>query len=198
MNWKLLTTTLLTAVSSFSFAAEKMTLGQPEYGGTGCPMGSVSAVLAPGQEALSLLFDQYVVSAGQSAGKKLDRKSCNVVIPVTVPQGYSVGIFKVDYRGFASIPRGANGSLNIEYFFAGARGPIMRTPFVNTQQDYLVSHELQTEAVVWTPCGANTNLRINSSILAQSNRANEETILTVDSADITSGLQFHIKWRQCR
>lgn len=178
--------------------ADTISVGQPEYGGNGCPVGSVSAVLSPGQEALSVIFDKYIAEAGRSSGKSLDRKSCNVAVPVHIPQGLSVGIFKVDYRGFASIPAGGNGSHNVEYFFAGARGPRVSTPFRNTQQDYLITHNLQTSAIVWTPCGADTNLRINSNILAQTNRNWDDAMMTVDTVDVTSGLLFHLQWRSCR
>lgn len=184
----------LAAVAS----ADTIYVGQPEYGGSGCPGGSVSAVLSPDQSALSVIFDQYIAEAGRSANKSLDRKSCNVAVPVHIPQGLSVGIFKVDYRGFANVPMGALGQFNVEYFFAGARGPSVRTPFRNTQQDYLITHNLQTTAIVWTPCGADTNLRINSNIVAQTNRNWDDVMMTVDTVDVTSGLLFHIQWRSCR
>ncbi|OQW49226.1 MAG: hypothetical protein A4S09_03930 [Proteobacteria bacterium SG_bin7] len=186
------------SLSATAALADTISVGHPQYGGSGCPVGSVSAVLSPGQEALSVIFDQYIAEAGISSNKTLDRKSCNVAIPVHIPQGLSVGIFKVDYRGFANVPAGALGQFNVEYFFAGARGPSVRTPFRNTQQDYLITHNLQTQAIVWTPCGADTNLRINSSILAQTNRYGEDTMMTVDTVDVTSGLLFHLQWRSCR
>ena len=39
------------------FAVDGITLGEPGYGGTGCPSGSVSATLSPDATSLSLLFD---------------------------------------------------------------------------------------------------------------------------------------------
>ncbi len=46
-----------------SAQAQQITLGQPGYGGTGCPAGSVSVTLSPDQTSLSLLFDGYIVEA---------------------------------------------------------------------------------------------------------------------------------------
>ncbi|MBS1133180.1 MAG: hypothetical protein H6R02_321, partial [Burkholderiaceae bacterium] len=51
------------------FAADDISLGEPGYGGTGCPAGSVSVTLSPDAKSLSLLFDQYVVSVGGDTGK---------------------------------------------------------------------------------------------------------------------------------
>src|SRR3982750_1792818 len=49
--------------------ADDISLGQPGYGGTGCPGGSVSATLSPDAKSLSILFDQYQVEAGGDTGK---------------------------------------------------------------------------------------------------------------------------------
>ena len=73
-------------------SAQGITLGEPSYGGTGCPAGSVGVSLSPDATSLSLLFDTYVVEAGGTTGRSFDRKACNVAIPVSVPQGYSVTI----------------------------------------------------------------------------------------------------------
>lgn len=74
------------------------------YGGTGCPEGTVSATLSPDTKSLSLLFDQYQISVGDTTGKSLDHKSCNIAIPVHVPQGMRVSVLKIDYRGFNHLP----------------------------------------------------------------------------------------------
>ncbi len=179
-------------------SAQSLQLGQPQYGGNGCPGGSASAVLSPDSAELSILFDQFMAEAGGTTGKRIDRKSCNLAIPVRVPQGYSVAILKVDYRGFASVPAGGLGRLESEYFWAGARGPRVtrdaRGPF---NSSYFVSDELIATTLVWSGCGAEVNLRINSSMMAQTNNRNEQTLATVDSVDVSSGLIYHLSWRRC-
>jgi hypothetical protein len=54
------------------------------------------------------------------------------------------------------------------------------------------------ESVVWTACGANTILRANTSMLAQTNGRREQALATVDSADINAGLVYHLQWKRCR
>lgn len=191
--------TLVMAAGLSAHAQAGLRLGQPAYGGTGCPGGSASVTLSPDETALSILFDSYLAEAGSGTGKNMDRKSCNISIPVQVPSGYSVAIFQVDYRGFNLIPAaGAYTRLDTEYFWAGSRGPrFARTysgPMADnyTQSDGLIAHTL-----VWTPCGASVNLRVNSSIMAQTNRRQEQTMITVDSADLTSGLIYRLQFRRC-
>lgn len=194
---KLLVT--LMALSATSVFADDIRLGQPAYGGNGCPQGTASAVLSPDAKTLSILFDQYTAEAGNATGRAVDRKSCNVAIPVHVPNGFSMSLFKVDYRGFNSLPAGGSSRLNVDYFFAGQRGPSYSKTFYGEQNaNYLLTNTLNNSTVVWSPCGAETNLRINSSLMAQSNRYGQQTLSTVDSADIKSGLIYHIQLRACR
>lgn len=186
-------------ISSGAFAQNLLRLGTPSYGGTGCPAGSASVTLSPDQSTLSILFDSYVVEAGGITGKRLDRKGCNVAIPVSVPNGYSISIFQVDYRGFNAIPMGGRSQFSVEYFFAGSRGPSYTRTFLGPLTDnYTLTNMLQANALVWSPCGAEVTLRSNSNMLVMSNARNEQTLATVDSADISAGLIYHIALRRCR
>jgi hypothetical protein len=187
----------LTMAGSAS-AQDGIRLGIPGYGGTGCPAGSVSTTLSPDEKSLSLIFDEYAVSAGGTTGRSFDRKSCNVAIPVHVPQGYSVAVLAVDYRGFNHLPSGASSQFNVEYFFAGSRGPAFRRNFFGQlDSDYTISNELQAQSVVWSACGADVNLRTNSSMRLSTVR-NAEAMATVDSEDVNAAIVYHLQWRACR
>ena len=178
--------------------AQGLKLGAAAYGGTGCPSGSASVMVSPDETAVSILFDSYVAEAGYTTNRSVDRKSCNITIPVSVPQGYTVSIFQVDYRGFNSVPVGASTRFDAEYFWAGSRGPrltkLFRGPVID---NYTLTDELLATTLVWAPCGASVNLRVNTSMVAQSNSQFDQTLGTVDSADITSGLIYHLKWKRC-
>ena len=195
----LMIATLASAMMMGQAQADDIRLGTPGYGGSGCPAGSASVTLSPDQKALSILFDEYIAEAGGDTGKRIDRKSCNIAIPVHVPQGFSVSIFQVDYRGYTFVPRGGEARFNVEYFFAGQQGPRVTKSFRGFVDDeYTLTNNLAAHALVWSACGADVNLRVNTSMLARSNRWGEDTLATVDSADIKSGLVYHLQWRRCR
>ena len=179
--------------------AQGLQLGYPSTGGNGCPQGSVSASLSPDNSQLSILFDSFVAEAGPASGRTLDRKSCNISIPVTVPNGYSVSVVAVDYRGFVGLPnRSANARFTAEYFFANQPGPRTQRQFIGAQNtDYLIENDLVVSAIVWSACGAQTNLRINASMMLQ-NTSFQDALATVDSADISSGIIYQLKFRPCR
>lgn len=190
---------ILVALSATTALADDLQLGHPSYGGNGCPQGSASAALSPDRKTLSILFDQYQVEAGRTTGRTVDRKSCNIAIPVHVPNGYSISLFKVDYRGFNSLPAGGSSKLNVNYFFAGQRGPTYSRAFYGQQnQNYFLTNNIEAASLIWSPCGTDTNLRINSDLMVQTNGRQEQAFATVDSADIKSGLVYHIQFRRCR
>ena len=181
-----------------SIDLDDVTLGHPGVGGNGCPAGTTSTTLSPDKKVLSIIFDEYMAEAGEGTGKRIDRKSCNMAIPVHVPQGLSVSLFKLDYRGFVSTPSGGNARLSVNYFFAGSRGPRVVRDFPESFDDeYLFTDNLQAAAVVWSKCGQDVNLRINSSMMARSNSSMESALGTVDSVDVESGLKYHLKWKRC-
>lgn len=177
--------------------ADDIALGIPGYGGSGCPGGSVSATLSPDAKTLSLIFDQYEVSAGGMTGRSYDRKSCNVAIPVHVPNGYSISVLSVDYRGYNHLPYRGTSQFNVEYFFGGGRGPAFRRTFWGAlDSDYFINNQLVAESLVWSPCGADVNLRTNSSMrVATFNNA--EASATVDSEDVSAAIVYHLKIRRC-
>ena len=177
--------------------AGDISLGEPGYGGTGCPDGTVSVTLSPDQKSLSLLFDQYQVEVGGDTGKSFDRKSCNIAIPVHVPQGLSVSILKIDFRGFNHLPQSATSQFNVEYFFAGTRGPAFQRKFRGPlDEDYLINNQLAVSAIVWSGCGADVNLRTNSSMRVKT-VSNREAMASIDSEDISAAIVYQLQWRSC-
>lgn len=178
--------------------AQSLQLGQPAYGGSGCPGGSASSVLSPDGTELSILFDQYIAEAGGASRKRVDVKSCNLAVPVRVPQGWSVAIFKVDYRGYTAVPVGGQSRFTVEYFWAGSRGPKVQRVFAGPRNDgYTITDQLLASTLVWSACGADVNLRMNSTMMSQTNNRNDQTLATVDSVDVSSGVIYHLQWRRC-
>jgi hypothetical protein len=196
----LLAITALAAAASFTtmaHAQEAITLGTPGYGGTGCPGGSVSATLSPDATSLSLLFDSYVVEAGGDTGKTFDRKACNVAIPVHVPQGMTLAVLAIDYRGYNNFQAGSNSQFNVEYFFAGARGPTFTKTFNGPKdENYLIQNKLTAQTTVWSACGADVNLRTNSSIRVTT-KQNKQALATVDSEDVSAAIVYQLQWKKC-
>ncbi|HIK03832.1 MAG TPA: DUF4360 domain-containing protein [Trichormus sp. M33_DOE_039] len=157
------------------------------YGGNGCPGGTASVSVSPDGQELTILFDEFVADASQRSER---RKSCNMSIPIKVPQGFQVSFYDADFRGY--VAPGTSGNLRAEYFFAGQRGPVFAKTF-RGESNYNVRHELATVADVWSRCGDSINMRVNAAMTASGSG-----IATVDSFDLAHrGLVYHIKYRKC-
>ena len=63
-------------------------------------------------------------------------------------------------------------------------------------KDYLITNKLKAEALVWSACGADVNLRTNSSIRVQT-KQNKEALATVDSQDVSAAIVYQLQWKQC-
>jgi hypothetical protein len=198
-NW--IASVALIAASSWSFA-DDIRLSQPDYGGTGCPAGTVAASLAPDAKTLSIIFDQYGVELDPSlSGKTRDRKNCQISIPVHIPQGLSVSVLELDFRGYNNLPYGASSKLDISYFIGvGTTRSSARfaKTFVGPKDDeYLVNNQLQVGAVVWSPCGQSVNLRTTTALTLSNPELMDNAQVTLDSIDVSAGLVYRLQWRTC-
>lgn len=180
----------------------------PTYFGSGCPDGSVQVIVPDfgGEDltTLTVLFSEY--SAQTSDALLRERVSCNMALPIHVAPGLSVGIFKVDYRGYAYVPSSTSSSKSTaqfyaEYFFAGQQGPKKTRTYGGSKYGYddLFFETDQVGAIAWSPCGGTTNFRINTSLSASKSKAGADDVsIALDSGDISSeGFYFAFQSRRC-
>nr|WP_310488669.1 DUF4360 domain-containing protein [Chamaesiphon sp. VAR_69_metabat_338] len=184
----LVVTALVTLPISPALAESKVEIQGASYGGSGCPDRSASVSVSPDGQELTVLFDKFSALGNDPSQS---RKSCNLSIPIKVPEGFQISLYDADYRGY--VAPATSGTLRAEYFFAGNRGPVFQRTF-NGENNYSVRDSLATVADVWSACGDSTNMRVNASMSARGKGA-----ATVDSFDLAHrGLVYHIKYRSCR
>jgi hypothetical protein len=165
------------------------TFGETTFFGSGCPEGTVQIITSSDGQTVSVLFSEYIAETEGSS--KRDRLSCNLAVPVDVSPGFSLGIYKVDYRGFVDVANDAKrdyARFYAEYFFAGIRGPTMEKTFdAGFSDEFYISNEVNVASVVYSPCGASTVFRINTSITASKASIDEggETVIGIDTIDTT-------------
>ena len=184
----LVAATLMSASISPALAQQKVQILGASYGGTGCPDRSASVSVSPDGQELTILFDKFAAQGNVAADK---RKSCNLSIPIKVPQGFQISLYDADYRGY--VAPNTRGNLRAEYFFAGSRGPVFSRTFTG-ETNYNVRDSLATVADVWSRCGDSINMRVNAAMTASG-----AGTATVDSFDLAHrGLVYHIKYRTCK
>ncbi|KAJ0399698.1 hypothetical protein P43SY_003703 [Pythium insidiosum] len=198
--------TLLAASATLSAAQPTadlpFKLGTPTFFGSGCPADSVVVVPSTDGQTVSVLFSQY--QAATKDDQVRERKTCNLAVPVDIKPGISIGVFKVDYRGNVFVPnqKDYRAQFDAEYFFANARGPTVKQVYQRgTSKDLYISNDIGVGAVVWSPCGASTNFRINTALTAQkpAGQRGENVQISMDSIDATveRGFRYYIVTRKC-
>jgi hypothetical protein len=170
------------------------------WAGTGCPRDSVASSVAPDRKAFSLAFSLYFASAGPGIPITENRKNCNLILRLSFPQGWSFTIFNVDYRGYALLDPRVSATQRSAYFFEGefpstALRTTLRGPF---DDNYEIRDTLGLDAVVWSPCGEDRALNVNTEVRVN-NRSNRQGSGLITNDTITGELEhtYGIRWRRC-
>jgi hypothetical protein len=174
-------------------------LGEVTMAGTGCPRGSYQLIPSEDGQEYKLLFENFIAEAGGAVGKRMDRKTCAIAIPVQVPDGFAVAVPELNLHGFAAIPRGAIVNLRVEHFLAGQRGPVFTKSFKGPyDNDFEVN--TATPSTVWASCGEDVIIRTNLSLLVKTNTANAHVISLIAGAGEPnhSGYVFRLNFKRCR
>ena len=182
---------LVALTVGFLAYSSDLAFAQPGYGGSGCPGGSATVSLSPDRTTLRVGFNKYRVVA---RGAGLDRKSCSLAVPINVPRGKSVSILSVDYRGYTRLPHGTTSQFDVEYFFAGRRGPSFGRTFPGPSDK---AYGFSTGGLGWSACGASVTLRSNSSIRVSTN-ANAQKAKAPRAEHVQQFATYHLQWRSCR
>lgn len=169
------------------------------YGGTGCPDQTVSSVLSDDRTIMTFIFDEYVASIGPGIPITQARKNCQLNLNLRYPGGFQYSIFSADYRGYAYLEKGVTGTQRSAYYFSGqVAQTVTETQWVGPyDQDYLLHDEADSTSIVWSPCGQNGALNINSQVRLTSTNSNATGLLTTDSLDASFRQIVHVRWQPC-
>ncbi|ORY06369.1 hypothetical protein BCR34DRAFT_590611 [Clohesyomyces aquaticus] len=170
------------------------------YGGTGCPKNSMSYQISQDRTLVTLIFDSYIASIGPGIAVTESRKNCQLNVDITYPGGFQYSVLSADYRGYAAIQKGVTGTLKSTYYFSG------QTDQTSTQYDfigpltgdYLKHDQADSTSIVWSPCGAEGMLNINSQVRMSSTNSSATGLLTTDSTDLKFTQVVYVKWQVCK
>lgn len=171
------------------------------YAGSGCPGGTLAQSISADHRLLSLHFDSFIAEVGRGVPMTEARKNCQVNIDLDYPSGWSFAIESVDYKGYASLERGVTAVLSSTSYYAGAAQTArlqttFRGPF---DADYSVRDQLSVSSQLWSPCGANRSLNINTQVrLDNSQNRSGDGLVTVDRMQTAATHQYGLLWRRCR
>jgi len=169
----------------------------------GCPEGSYAIVISPDGTALSLLFDQFTVESGRISGGEIPSKVCRILAPLNVPANHSIGVYKVDYRGFAKLGAKQQAELDVQYFLGprdNERGRIFKRKIKGPKEgDYLFSETIGAGQMKRAGCGAAAKLDVGITLSLDAKRQTDLAMASLDTTDAapTGALVFHLNLKKC-
>ncbi len=187
--------------SAFADAPPYARVRSMTYNGTGCPVNSVASNISPDRQAFTAIFSEYVVEVGPGVPFNQKRKNCQLNLDLDFPSGWSYSLFTVDYRGYVALERGVKATQSASYYFQGqGKTATLKTTMTGPiDENFSIRDTLGLEALVWSPCGAQRALNINSQVQADNSRASSKHgLITTDSIDGQLKLVYGIKWTRCR
>lgn len=167
----------------------------------GCPPGSYQIVTAPDGATVSVLFDNFLVE-GTPENNGLARLTCTMEIPLSLPEGYSLGVYNVDYRGFAALEARQRATLEIAYGARrGDRARRFRRDIKGAYSgDFTFTERLRPGIMRRAGCGESAVLNFSATLTLISRKDATEGTMALDSIDGApgGGLVFGLDLKKCR
>ena len=159
----------------------------------GCPEGSYTVLVSPDSTTLSILFDKFQIDSG-AAGKV-----CHISHPLKLPENMSLGVYKVDYRGFAKLAAAQEASLEVQYALGphgNERGRVFRRKVKGAHEgDYFFTENIGAGQMKRVGCGAAAKINVR---LELGLRGGADAMVSLDTSDgKTAGMVYHLNLKQC-
>ena len=169
----------------------------------GCPEGSYKVVMAPDGTSLSILFDQFTLDSSSVTGSAKPRKVCRISAPLNLPANQSIGVYKVDYRGFAKLVKKQETDLEVQYFLGphnNDRGRVFKRKVKGPHEgDYLFTETIGAGQMKRIGCGAAAVLNVSITLSLDDALQAGQAMSTLDTTDAarSGALVYHLDLKKC-
>jgi len=181
---------------------DKIVIDVVTVNGSGCPAGTAAVAVSPDNTAFTVTYSQYLAQVGVGASATDFRKNCQLNLAVHVPAGFTYAIAEADYRGFASLEKGATASERANYYFQGDPQTLQIVhPFSGPlSDDWQATDVKDTAQLVYAPCGVLRNFNINTELRVSAGTSDPKkttSFIEMDSTDGSLTTIYHFAWQHC-
>ncbi|MFD9218402.1 MULTISPECIES: DUF4360 domain-containing protein [unclassified Streptomyces] len=180
---------------------DKIVIEIATVNGSGCRPGTAAVAVSPDNTAFTVTYSDYLAQVGGDASPTDFRKNCQLNLIVHVPQGFTYAVASADYRGYASLQRGATAVQKASYYFQGSPDTAARNhPYSGPYDDnWQATDETEWGQLVWAPCGVKRNFNINTElrVKAGTSSPSKTSFMTMDSTDGEINTVYRLAWREC-
>ncbi len=169
----------------------------------GCPEGSYKVVMSPDGTSLSILFDKFTLESSGTTGSAMPRKVCRISAPLNLPANQSIGVYKVDYRGFAKLVKKQETDLEVQYFLGphnNDRGRVFKRKVKGPHEgDYVFTETIGAGQMKRVGCGTAAVLNLAITLGLDGALQAGQAMSTLDTTDAASrgALVYHFDLKKC-
>ena len=159
-----------------------------------CGASDYTVVSSPDGTSISVLFDNFTASTPGNPWV-----SCPIRIPLNLPAGYSMGVYRMDYRGFVHAETGG-ARVALDYGFGKAE-PRRHVKAIDRaiDGDFSFTDTVPAGQMRRAGCGANAVLDLTATLMLPRDRDPGVSQLTLDSIDgNTGGVTFLVDLKPCK
>jgi hypothetical protein len=190
------------ASASSSVPSDKVTVEVVSVMGSGCRQGTFAVAASPDNTAFTVTYSDYLAQVGVGATPTDWRKNCQLGLLVKVPQGFTYGVARADYRGFASLEKGASALEKASYYFQGSPDTTSVSHTLNGPMgdNWQKSDNKDIAEVEYAPCGSQRIFNVNTELRVKAGTSDPKTttsFVTMDSVDGSASTTYHFAWKTC-
>lgn len=171
--------------------------------GNGCPEGSYSIIMSPDGTTLSILFDRFTIESNAIASGAPPGMVCRIAAPLNLPANYSIGVYKVDYRGFAKLAAKQGVELNVQYFLGphgNENGRVFKRKIKGPHtSDYVFTETIGAGQMKRVGCGISAMLNLSIALSLDGDLGGGTAMASLDTTDAAPGgaLVYHFNLKKC-
>ena len=169
----------------------------------GCPEGSYSIVVSPDGTTVSILFDQFTLESSDLSVSGKQRKVCRISSPLSLPANSSIGVYKVDYRGFAKLAARQEAALDVQYFLGphdNQHGRVFKRKVKGPREgDYSFTETIGAGQMKRAGCGTAAMLDVGITLSLDGDLRAGGAMTSLDTTDAAPGgaLVYHLDLKKC-
>jgi hypothetical protein len=168
--------------------------------GSGCTPDSVTATWDDATE-FRVTYDNFVASAGGGSGPLDFRKACNLVVRLTIPDGYSAALVRANALLYANIAAGATATHRTLGYWQGtsAENRFVRTLRGPSDDYWLSSNNVDAASLVYSPCHEQRGLIVTTSLQITRGTSNPAFRSSVEYGTDFGGPNaiYDLVWKPC-
>ncbi|GAA4587421.1 hypothetical protein BJY16_008233 [Actinoplanes octamycinicus] len=181
---------------------EMMIINVVNANGSGCPDKSAKITVSPDNTAFTVTYSDYTAQVGPESSPLDFRKNCQIALDIKVPSGFTFAIAGADYRGYASLAKGAWAQEAANYYFQGHSQTTriehnFKGPFDDNWQR---TDKVGIASLSFLSCGERRYLNINTDLRVNrgsSDARKHTSFISMDSTDASINTVYRVAWKKC-